>query len=124
MRMRTVVAILALSFLFTSLAGVMAQGGGEPGTNPNPPAGSAAAPAPAGKAAEPAGEKKEPKEKKELKVVRWVCTDRICGGCDGQCSRHGHVATSREGHCACTPRPDGELDKAIRKAFEGHEKGR
>jgi hypothetical protein len=102
----------------------MAQGGGEPGTGTNPPAGTAPATPPAGKAGEPTGEKKAVPKKKELKVTRWVCTDHICGGCDGQCSRHGHVATSRDGHCACTPKPNGELDQAIRKAFEGHEKGK
>jgi len=57
------------------------------------------------------------------KIVRWVCTDRICGGCDGQCSHHGHVATSQGGHCACTPNEGSALDDAIRKAFRGHEKG-
>lgn len=121
MRMRTVIAILALTFLCTSLAGVMAQGGGEEAAPANPPPGSDPSPTADGKSA---ARPEEKKEKKELKVVRWVCTDHLCGGCDGQCSRHGHVATSRDGHCACTPRSDGELDQAIRKAFAGHEKGR
>ncbi len=61
----------------------------------------------------------------QLKIVRWVCTDRICGGCDGACSgRGGHVAVSHRGHCACTPGEGGRLDQAIRKAFEDRAQGR
>lgn len=59
------------------------------------------------------------------KAVHWVCTDHVCGGCDGQCPRYeDHVAVSRRGRCACTPREGSGLDRAIRKAFHEHESGR
>ena len=114
MRSRSLIGMVLLSLLAISLAGVMAQTGGPP--SPQPPA----APAPANP---PAAARPAPAAEPEPKVVRWVCTDGICGGCDGQCSRGGHVAVSRRGHCACTPQAGGKLDQAIRKAFQPHQKG-
>ena len=59
-------------------------------------------------------EKKEP-----LKVIRVVCTDHICGNCDGRCHRDsGHVAIDKKGHCACTPTEGSELDRVTRDAYE------
>ena len=114
MRTRSLIALLVLSLFAISLAGALARSQTGPPTQPEEKARK-----PAGKA-----EVKRPIEKGGPKIVRWVCNDRICGGCDGGCSRHGHVATHKGGHCACTPDQGGALDEAIRKAFEGHEKGR
>ena len=53
------------------------------------------------------------------RVVRVVCTDHICGNCDGKCHRKsGHVAVDKKGHCACTPTEGGVLDLATRQAYE------
>ena len=53
-----------------------------------------------------------------LKIVRVVCTDHICGNCDGKCHRKGgHVAVDKKGHCACTPTEGGALDRATRAAY-------
>lgn len=56
------------------------------------------------------------------KVLRPACTDNVCGGCDGRCHdpagvAYDHLSVHREGHCACTPRPGGELDRALRDAY-------
>ena len=113
MRGRSLFILLLGALILTSLAGVMAQ----------TPTG-AGAPPPASPQAPPAEARKAGKEEEQApKVVRWVCTDHLCGGCDGTCSRSGHVAVSRKGHCACTPTPGSKLDEAIRKAFEPHVKG-
>jgi len=54
-----------------------------------------------------------------LEVIRVVCTDHICGNCDGRCHRDsGHVAIDKKGHCACTPTEGSELDRATRDAYE------
>ena len=109
MRLRDLIGFLALSLVAISLAGVLALSQTPPETaSPHPPA-----------AKEESAQAKQP-----VRIVRWVCNDRICGGCDGQCSRHGHVATHKDGHCACTPKEGSPLDEAVRKAFAGHEKGR
>jgi len=51
------------------------------------------------------------------RIIRVVCTDRICGGCDGKCHRDsGHVAIDKKGHCACTPTEGSDLDRATRDA--------
>ncbi|PYQ10741.1 MAG: hypothetical protein DMH00_10135 [Acidobacteria bacterium] len=114
MRLRHLIGFLLLALLTISLAGVLARS--QTPAPPQPPAtGQTAAPLPQ--------KTKAPVPEKLPKVVRWVCTDRICGGCDGQCSRHGHVATHKGGHCACTPNEGSILDGVIRKAFQGHEKG-
>jgi len=53
------------------------------------------------------------------RIIRTVCTDRICGNCDGKCHKNsGHVATDKKGHCACTPAEGGALDQATRQAYE------
>jgi hypothetical protein len=52
------------------------------------------------------------------RIVRVVCTDHICGNCDGACHREsGHVAIDKKGHCACTPTEGGALDGATREAY-------
>jgi hypothetical protein len=61
---------------------------------------------------------------KPLKVIRVVCTDHICGNCDGRCHRHsGHVAVDKKGHCACTPTEGSDLDRATRDAYEKNPPG-
>ena len=53
------------------------------------------------------------------RIVRTVCTDRVCGGCDGKCrATSGHVAVDKKGHCCCTPTDGSALDRAIRQAYE------
>jgi hypothetical protein len=72
-----------------------------PAASPSPPEGTAAA-------------------AEELpRIVRTVCTDHVCGGCDGKCRKStGHVAIDKKGHCACTPTEGSALDRAIRAAYE------
>ena len=111
MRARALMAVFGVALLATCLSAVLACGGR--GAVPADASQSASGPPP-----DQASEKGE----EEPRVVRWVCTDRLCGGCDGDCSRHGHVATHKGGHCACTPREGSALDRATRKAFEGREK--
>jgi hypothetical protein len=110
MKIRGLSIFALCALILISLAGVMAQNGGA-----HPPASQA----------QPAGQGKQGQvaEEPTPKIVRWVCTDHLCGGCDGACSRSGHVAVSRKGHCACTPKSGGRLDEAIRKAFQPHLKG-
>jgi hypothetical protein len=103
MRARGLFAIVLMAMTLVSLAGVMAQ------TSGNAP---------------PAGTAPHSRGLESPKVLRWVCTDHLCGGCDGACSRRGHVAVSRGGHCACTPTAGSKLDQAINEAFQGHVKGR
>src|SRR5437867_12220232 len=104
MHLRSLSLIVVGALLLTSLASVTAQ------TAPPAP------PSREGQPTPPPAKQRVPAEEQELKIVRWVCTDRLCGGCDGACSRSGHVAVSRHGHCACTPKAGGKLDEAIRKA--------
>ncbi len=53
------------------------------------------------------------------RIIRTVCTDRVCGGCDGRCrTTSGHVAVDKKGRCACTPAEGGPLDRAIRQAYQ------
>ena len=53
------------------------------------------------------------------RIIRTVCTDRVCGGCDGKCrTTSGHVAVDKRGRCACTPAEGGALDRAIRQAYQ------
>ena len=86
---------------------------------PEPPAGQApgaqAAPAaPAAPAQAPA-----PPAAPLPRIIRVVCTDHICGHCDGKCHRgSGHVAVDKKGHCACTPDAGSPLDQATRAAYE------
>jgi len=89
--------------------------------NPAPPeAGappSSAAPStppaePAPPAAHPIGPEQPPR------IIRVVCTDHICGHCDGKCHKgSGHVAIDKKGHCACTPDEGSALDLATRDAY-------
>ncbi len=52
------------------------------------------------------------------RIVRVVCTDHICGNCNGKCHRDsGHVAIDKKGHCACTPTEGSALDRATREAY-------
>jgi len=129
MRLRQIVSLLLLTVALVSVAGALALSQtAQPSTPPEaPPAQNPPAEKPPAQTQSKPSKSGKEKEKKKAeegpKVVRWVCTDLICGGCDGECSHHGHVATHKDGHCACTPNPGGALDQAIRKAFEGHEKG-
>ena len=60
----------------------------------------------------------DPSKGKSPKIVRVVCTDHICGNCDGRCHRKsGHVAVDKRGHCACTPTEGSPLDIATRDAY-------
>jgi hypothetical protein len=53
------------------------------------------------------------------RIIRVVCTDHICGHCDGKCHKEsGHVAVDKKGHCACTPTEGSALDRATRDAYE------
>ena len=55
------------------------------------------------------------------RIIRVVCTDRICGGCDGRCHKNsGHVAVDKKGHCACTPTDGSPLDRATRETYARH----
>lgn len=113
MPVRSLLAVALAALLLTSLAFATARSG------------AASSPLPATQAPPPAESGKSRRAgEAEPKIVRWVCTDHLCGGCDGNCSRSGHVAVSRRGHCACTPTAGSKLDKAIRKAFLPHLKGR
>jgi hypothetical protein len=114
MRPRQLGSLFLIAVLAVSLAGALALSQTAPPENPSGGTSKAA----------PGEKGKKPAEPEGPKIVRWVCTDPICGGCDGQCSHHGHVATHKDGHCACTPNAGGALDEAIRKAFQGHEKNR
>ena len=123
MRLRSYFLISCSALLALSLARVLAQTGGSEAT---PPAAEKAEPPRS--TPPPSGGRPDRKAGREAekapKVVRWVCTDRICGHCDGQCSRQkGHVAVSRRGHCACTPEEGSALDQAIHKAYRARQKG-
>lgn len=55
------------------------------------------------------------------RIIRTVCTDRVCGGCDGKCrASSGHVAVDKKGRCSCTPTDGSALDRAIRQAYQRH----
>jgi hypothetical protein len=81
---------------------------------PQPSPSPAASPSPTEGPVVPAVPQEEPP-----RIVRTVCTDRVCGGCDGKCRKSsGHVAVDKKGHCACTPTDGSALDRAIRQAYE------
>ena len=64
------------------------------------------------------GAAEAPPARETPNLVRVVCTDHICGNCDGKCHRNsGHVAVDKKGHCACTPTEGGALDRATRAAY-------
>jgi hypothetical protein len=59
-----------------------------------------------------------PPEEALPRIIRVVCTDHICGHCDGKCHKEsGHVAVDKKGHCACTPTEGSALDRATRDAY-------
>ena len=96
-----------------------------PAPSPAPPPDPSPSPVPAA-AAEPAGAPQAapgaPAAADDLpRIVRTVCTDRVCGGCDGKCRvGSGHVAVDKKGHCCCTPTDGSALDRAIRQAYQRH----
>lgn len=58
-----------------------------------------------------------------IKVVRPACTDNVCGGCDGRCHdpagvEYDHLTVRKNGRCCCTPRKGGDLDRAVREAYD------
>lgn len=120
---RLVPVVLVLSCLLTLLgyaAGRDARSAEDaaPAASPTPQAGEASATdSPA--APDAAGEKEAAPEEEPLpRIIRTVCTDHICGGCDGKCHRNsGHVAVDKRGHCACTPTEGSALDRATRQAY-------
>jgi hypothetical protein len=84
----------------------------EPGTTAPPPVAPPAEAAPAPPAAPAVGPELPPR------IIRVVCTDHICGHCDGKCHKDsGHVAIDKKGHCACTPTEGSALDVATRDAY-------
>jgi hypothetical protein len=90
-----------------------------PGANPAAaatPEGIATQPAAAPGSAAPAAEATpEPLPR----IIRVVCTDHICGNCDGKCHKNsGHVAIDKKGHCACTPTEGSALDRATRESYQ------
>ena len=104
-----VLAILMLVSVLT-LAGVAVVGSPqeEDPTRGEEPASSEAEAAP-----------EEPAPEPLPRIIRVVCTDHICGHCDGKCHREsGHVAIDKKGHCACTPTEGSALDRATREAYE------
>jgi hypothetical protein len=89
-----------------------------PATEPAPAASATpavTAPAPTSTTGAPAAAPAPPLPR----IIRTVCTDKICGNCDGKCHKNsGHVAVDKKGHCACTPTEGSALDQATRKAYE------
>ena len=82
---------------------------------PQPSPSPAASAAPQETPAPPAATQEEPLPR----IIRTVCTDHVCGGCDGKCRKSsGHVAVDKKGHCACTPAAGSALDRAVRQAYE------
>jgi hypothetical protein len=87
-----------------------------PPSEPAPPAAPPAGNAPAVQNAPPAPHALGPDM--PPRIIRVVCTDHICGHCDGKCHKDsGHVATDKKGHCACTPTEGSALDVATRDAY-------
>ena len=85
---------------------------------PPPPAEGSPSPAPPPGPA-PEASPAPPVEPPLPRIIRVVCTDKICGNCDGKCHKNsGHVAIDKKGHCACTPTEGSPLDRATREAYE------
>src|SRR2546425_8231294 len=104
MRLRHLIGFLLLALLTISLAGVLARS--QTPAPPQPPAtGQTAAPLPQ--------KTKAPVPEKLPKVVRWVCTDRICGGGGGACSPPRHAATHPSRQFGRPPKQGGILDGAV-----------
>ena len=91
-----------------------------PQASPAPGSSPAPQPSPSPEASpSPQAEPAAPQEEPPPRIIRVVCTDHVCGGCDGKCRKSsGHVAVDKKGHCACTPAEGGALDRAIRQAYE------
>jgi hypothetical protein len=108
--------------LFVIAAAGFAWSGSARSAAPSPPAPQATpapqpSPSPAASPSPPEGPAAAAEELP--RIVRTVCTDHVCGGCDGKCRKStGHVAVDKKGHCACTPTDGGALDRAIRQAYE------
>jgi len=127
--------VLAAAALAAAVLGVIGAGAPRPkppapGSAP-PPASQASpsptpspSPAPGGAPAAPPAPQASPAPPsagEPPRVIRTVCTDHVCGGCDGKCRKSsGHVAVDKKGHCACTPAEGSDLDRAIRQAYEKH----
>jgi len=110
---RTVAPLIAAAAALFALVLVVA---GETPAKQDPPA-----PPPAkGSDAPPAPEASPtPPVEPPPRIIRVVCTDKICGNCDGKCHKNsGHVAIDKKGHCACTPTEGSPLDRATRDAYE------
>lgn len=109
---------LGVFVLAAALAGVLGaatartQGAPAPSASPTPAPSPAPSPDPS----------PSPAPAEDLpRIVRTVCTDRVCGGCDGKCRPgSGHVAVDKKGHCCCTPTEGSALDRAIRQAYQRH----
>jgi len=103
-----VAVLLFVASASTAGTGGRAGGGGRAqGAPPAPEASPSPAPSPA------------PQEEPPPRIIRTVCTDHVCGGCDGKCRKtSGHVAIDKKGHCACTPAEGSALDRAVRQAYE------
>ncbi len=99
--------------LLVASASTAGAGGPAGGARSAPPA-PQASPSPQASPA-PATAPQEPPPR----IIRTVCTDHVCGGCDGKCRKtSGHVAIDKKGHCACTPAEGSALDRAVRQAYE------
>jgi hypothetical protein len=91
----------------------------KPQASPAPAAQASPAPSPAAEAPPAPAPQASPAPAELPRIIRVVCTDRICGNCDGKCHKNsGHVAIDKKGHCACTPTEGGPLDEATRRAYE------
>jgi hypothetical protein len=113
--------VLATVLGSAALAVVLLVGGrplaGTASAQEAPPA-AAQEPAPPAEAPAPEPPTPPPSEAPP-RIVRVVCTDHICGHCDGKCHKDsGHVAVDKKGHCACTPTEGSALDRATRDAYE------
>jgi len=112
----TSIAALAGAFVLLLIVASAASAarGGPPGAAPPTPAATPEASSPPAPATAPA-------EEPPPRIIRTVCTDHVCGGCDGKCRKtSGHVAIDKKGHCACTPTDGSPLDRAVRQAYERH----
>jgi len=90
-----------------------------PQASPSPQASPAPASTPAPEASSSPAPSSAPQEEPPPRIIRTVCTDHVCGGCDGKCRKtSGHVAVDKKGHCACTPAEGSALDRAVRQAYE------
>jgi len=111
--------VLAAAALAAAVLGILGAGAARPRSSA---AGAAPLPAPeASPAPSPQVSPAPPPPAEPPRVVRTVCTDHVCGGCDGKCRKSsGHVAVDKKGHCACTPAEGSDLDRAVRQAYEKH----